>query len=159
MSNAATADLTELIRDIRNARESIERTSETILDETAQSVQVLMEQYAPVLTGKLRASIRIVSAPGIRTIGPQGVDYAVYQEFGTGIRGEFPTGVYEIRPKDPMGKLHFKIDGEHITASVVHHPGVPPNPFARPAARDALDGIQDRYLSAGVALLTEGRSA
>lgn len=153
---AATADLTKLVEDLRKARRDIRRTSDEILDDTAIKVETLMKQYAPVLTGKLRNSIRIVSAPGIRTIGPVGVEYAVFQEFGTGIRGEFPTATYVIKPKKPGGMLHFEIDGKRVVTSEVHHPGIPPHPFARPAAHAALDNIEKTYADAGVQLIMEG---
>lgn len=156
MSNAATADLTQLVANLRYAHQHIAQVSESILDETAVSIERLMQEYAPVRTGRLRASIRIVSAPGVRRIGPQGVDYATYQEFGTGIRGEFPTSSYVIRPKDEKGRLHFKIDGKHVSAKEVHHPGIPPNPFVRPAAKEGIANLEKNYATKGAELILLG---
>ena len=159
MSTAATADLTKLVRRLSDAAHDIKDVSEKILDETATSVEALMVSMAPVRTGRLRASIRVVSAPGMRTIGPQGVDYATYQEFGTGIRGEFPTSSYVIRPRQEGGRLVFKIDGKWISTREVHHPGIPPNPFVRPAARQAIDDLENRYQTAGAELIMKGSAA
>lgn len=156
MNNAATADLTALIRRLDHAADSIKDASEKILDETANSIYELMVSMAPVRTGRLRTSIRIVSAPGMRTIGPQGVDYAAYQEFGTGIRGEFPTSEYIIRPRQEGGRLVFKIDGKWVSTREVHHPGIPPNPYVRPAARQGLSDLEDRYQQTGARLITVG---
>lgn len=159
MVNAATADLTKLIGNLQYAHQNIKAVSEEILDETGEKVLVLMQEHAPVRTGRLRASIRVVKTPGTRVIGPQGISYDKYQEYGTGIRGEFPTSEYVIRPRTPGGKLHFEIDGKHIAASEVHHPGIPPHPFARPAAKKALENISQTYGTQAKALITQGKKA
>lgn len=153
-STVATADLTALATRLRKAHQGVAEASEQLLDETATSVYELMLQLAPVDTGRLKASIRIVAAPGIRTIGPQGVDYATFQEFGTGIRGEFPTKTYIIRPRDENGTLTFQIDGRWVSTKEVRHPGIPPNPFVRPAAHQSLDSLEQRYEQMGAGLIT-----
>lgn len=154
---AAYADLTTLVRDLRNARENSTKSSEKILDDTANKIQVLMVQYAPKLTGRLAQSIRIISTKGRREIGPQGVPYDVYQEFGTATRGEFKTSAYVIEPRDPNGRLTFKIGDRWISTKKVIHPGIPAHPYARPAAKDALQGLTDTYATMGVDLILKGK--
>ena len=139
---AAYADLSALVADFRNARRMAKPESEKVLDKVGKRVEILMRQYAPKDTGRLSQSIRMLKEPGRRTISPVGVEYAVYQEFGTGIRGEFPAGMIEIK----KGTQTYK------------SPGVRPQPFARPAARDALETMVGDYLTLGVTLITQGKS-
>lgn len=155
-SAGVTADIAKLSNDLRNAASRVDRSSEDILDVTAYRVETLMKQYAPVKTGRLYMSIRTVSSPGKRDIGPHGVDYAVYQEFGTATRGVFGGQEYIIKPKSPGGRLHFQVNGKWVSAKEVRHPGIPPHPFAGPAARQALDEIGDTYARMGVDLIVKG---
>lgn len=157
MVDAAVADLTKLVANLRYAHQNIKAVSEAILDETSDAVLALMQEHAPVRHGRLRASLRVVKTPGKRVIGPQGVPYGKFQEFGTGIRGEFPTSMYVIRPKTPGGKLHFQVNGKHVTASEVHHPGIPPNPFVRPSAKQGLEGLSQKYGTRASALIVQGK--
>lgn len=146
-----------LVQDIRYARENVAKNSEAILDEVSAKIKTLMEQLAPVRTGRLRNSITIIKNPGYRNIGPQGVPYAVYQEFGTATRGEFGGTVYVIKPKTPGGLLHFQVNEEWVSAKEVHHPGIPPHPYARPAARQGLANIAEKYAVMGAEILMQGR--
>lgn len=155
---AAYADLTQLVSDLRFAHETIEKASEEILDEVSTKIETLMKQYAPMKTGRLSQSIRTIRSTGRRDIGPHGVPYAVYQEFGTATRGEFGGTMYKIRPKTPGGRLHFQVDGKWVSAKEVNHPGIPPHPFARPAARQALDNIAQTFATKGVELITKGKN-
>lgn len=156
MSQAViTSDLTTLATRLRNAASEAPRATETVLDDVAQKVYDLMVDKAPVLTGALRASITIVSLPGRRVIGPQGLDYAAYQEFGTGIRGEFPGEVYIIKPKKG-DFLVFEVAGEKVFAREVRHPGIPPNPFVRPAGREALENVGATFAEMGADLIRKG---
>lgn len=139
---AAYADLTALVRDLRNARRNVKGESEKLLDKTGKRVEILMRQYAPKDTGKLSQSIRMIKEPGRRTIGAVGVEYDVYQEFGTGLRGEFSGQMITVK----KGTQTYQSRG------------VRPQPFARPAARDALDTMLGDYLSLGVNLITKGKA-
>jgi hypothetical protein len=154
---AAYADLTRWAADLRAASESVGKESEAILDETALAVETFMKEFAPKRTGRLYMSIRTVKNPGRREIGAQGVPYDVFQEFGTATRGEFGGTEYIIRPRTEGGRLHFQVNGKWVSAREVHHPGIPPHPFARPAARQALTDIEQKYAIMGADLLLRGR--
>lgn len=155
-TSAAYADLTRLVQDLRNASRRSQKASEEILDDVADKVRVLMVQFAPKRTGRLSQSIRVIKTNGRREIGAQGVPYDVYQEFGTATRGEFKTQAYVIEPRDANGRLTFKIGDKWISTKRVVHPGIPPHPFARPAAKQALEGIAQRYTTMGVDLIMKG---
>lgn len=153
MSGAATLDLENLASDLRKAAQQAETSVFEIVMEIARSIEAEMKRLVPVKSGRLRDSIRIKSYPGRIEIGPDGVDYAVYIEYGTGSRGEFPTGPYEIRPKKPGGTLIFKVDGKTVGAKMVIHPGIRPQPFARPAATKWLDELGDNVAKVGVEMI------
>lgn len=137
MTDAATADLTRLIQNFERAQAVAPKIAQQYLTEAATDIRARMRALAPVKTGYLMNSIRIISEPGRMTIGPIGVFYAPYMEFGTGTRGEFPGPMYEIRPKTKKN-LVFKINGRWVSTKVVKHPGVRARPYARPAARAVL---------------------
>lgn len=89
----------------------------------------------PVVTGTLKDSI------GYDIVGDTAVLYATaphapFVEYGTGSRGEVPTGPYVIEPKYAQA-LHFKVNGRDVFAKRVVHPGVRPRPFLRPAMEHA----------------------
>ncbi len=137
MADAATADLTRIIENFARAQNQSADIAQSYLIETGQQIADRMRALVPVKTGYLRNSIRVVSQPGKVTVGPIGVFYAPYMEFGTGTRGEFPRPMYEIRPKH-AANLVFKINGQWISTKLVRHPGISPRPYARPAARQVL---------------------
>lgn len=153
MSDAAVLDLMNLERDLRSAAQQANSRVEDVLMEIARRIEAEMKDLAPVRTGKLRDSIRIKVYPGRIEIGPEGVDYAVYIEYGTASRGEFGGAPYEIRPKKPGGTLIFKVDGKTVGAKLVIHPGIPPKPFARPAAARWLDSLGDDVAKVGVEMI------
>lgn len=155
---AATADLTNLARAFQTASRGSKDAGERIMDQAAEQISERMKTYAPKRTGRLYQSITITKTPGAWTIGPVDVPYAVYQEFGTGTRGEFGGPMYTIKPKK-AGRLTFKIGGRWVSTKEVHHPGIPPHPFARPAARDVMNGLADQFGDAGVNLIVKGRAS
>ena len=155
---AASADLTALARDLSAAsRMGIQAAAARVVGETAQRVQAIAQAKAPFRTGKLRTSIGIrQDSPFQAQIGPS-VVYGPYQEFGTGSRGEFGGAPYEIRPKKPNGLLVFQVDGRTVFARKVTHPGVPPHPYMRPAAVEALGPAAGELAAAGALLITRGQ--
>lgn len=153
---AASADLRQLAEDLRGAGQNIEKVAATTIQRTAQQVQQIAAGNAPRSTGKLSASITITWVDHLTAvIGPSAL-YGVFQEFGTGSRGEFPGHPYEIRPKSPGGHLVFKVNGKTVVARVVHHPGVKAQPFMRPAAIQALDPFAGELIEKGLLLITKG---
>lgn len=155
---AAYADLTKLVRDLNNASKSSNNAGDQIMDQAADQINERMKTYAPKRSGRLYQSIRVTKTPGSWTIGPVDVSYAVYQEFGTGTRGEFGGQMYTIRPKGG-GSLHFKINGRWVSTKEVHHPGIPAHPYARPAAKEVMDGLAGKFGDMGVNLIIKGRAA
>lgn len=157
---AASADLTALAQDLHDASgESIEKSAATILSQCATRITENARALAPVKTGKLQSSIHAHWLTPMKVeIGPE-VLYGVYQEFGTGSRGEFPGSVYEIRPKRPGGSLVFKIGDKTVYAKVVKHPGVKPQPYMRPAFEKVLDQFLEQLTASGAAHITRGPAA
>jgi HK97 gp10 family phage protein len=133
--SVAYADLSGLAENFARASGQDFRTAAAdLVNSYAVQTASLAQSFAPVDTGDLRDSITIQRpSPLTAVIGPVGVAYAVYQEFGTATRGEFGGSVYEIRPKKPGGVLVFQVGGRTVYAKFVKHPGIPPHPYMRPA--------------------------
>lgn len=116
----------------------------------------LAQGKAPVDTGRLARSIHrndpFETARLLWSIQyGTNVEYARAHEFGSGIHAQDPAErhLIEIRPRTkqalafvwPGGPQNYGFDpetGKHIFARV-HHPGVPPHPYLRPAADESLD--------------------
>lgn len=157
--SAASADLTALARDLAASSEAMPRVAAQVVRTTAMEVAAEAKTRAPVRTGALKMSIQVhFSGPLQATIGP-GVIYGVFQEFGTGSKGEFPSGSYVIRPKRPGGRLVFKVDGKTVSAREVRHPGVRPHPYMRPGLTAALGRMAPALEKAGALLITKGPGA
>jgi len=148
MSDAAVVDLTELARDLEYAAQQAQTSVMQILVNMAEQIADYMRQEVPVRSGKLRDSIRVKVEDSRIVIGPEGVDYAVYVEYG--------TKPHEIRAKN-NGVLAFTVNSKTVFATVVQHPGTDPNPFAQRAAQRFLDNLTDAVGNEGVRLITEGR--
>lgn len=147
MSEAAFLDLTNLAADLQKAADNAETSVHDVLLSMADEIAEEMRIEAPVDTGKLRDSIRVKDMGDHIVIGPEGVDYAVYVEYG--------TPPHEIRPKSAK-VLRFQINKKTVFASVVHHPGTEPNPFAARAAQNFLDRLVDAVGDKGVELIING---
>ena len=139
--NAAELDLNSLARNFNTAA----RDMPTRMEEIRQRVAVVIFQeqlrLVPRKTSRLAASIRIKNTLGRTEIGPDGVPYAVYIEYGTGQFNEFGGSAYEIRPKTPGGTLAFDVGGKTIFTKRVIHPGIRPQPFIRPSLINALASL------------------
>lgn len=122
MSN--TKDLERLRDRFRTAKNKIKGVVDGELSSSAVKVQQMMQQYAPVDTGFLRAHIAIVKSPGRYQIGPVGVSYAAAQEYGA---------KPHIIIASPGHVLVFSYKGKTTYATKVHHPGNKPHPYVRPA--------------------------
>ena len=112
-----------------------EERAQQAMREAMDEAVTYARHNAPAVTGTLRDSI------GYEIVGDRAVlfataPYAPYVEYGTGSRGEFPTGPYEIRPRRAQA-LRFEIGGRTVFAKKVVHPGVRSRPFLRPAMEHA----------------------
>lgn len=122
----------------------------------AQEIQQEAQTLAPIKSGRLRNSISIrYPNPMEAVVGPQ-VAYGVYQEFGTGERGEFGGSAYTIKPKSPGGLLVFKVGGKTVYARSVRHPGIPAHPYMRPAVEKVLGDMAGSLADKGALLITKG---
>jgi len=83
VTHAGVLDLTKLAQDLRAAGETAPKAIDRVLAESAQLILVEMKQLTPVKTGRLKASETIQASPGRYVVGPAGVPYAAYVEFGT----------------------------------------------------------------------------
>lgn len=159
--SAASADLSSLANDLAAASGGgVFVSAQEIIRTAAVRVQAEAQSRAPIKSGRLQQSITVrYTGPLSAVIGPN-VPYAPYQEFGTGERGEFPTGPYEIKPKNPGGVLVFKVNGKTVYAKKVKHPGIKARPFMRPAL-EAVIGTEllTKLADAGLAAITKGPNA
>lgn len=135
MSNpAAYADLTQLSQNFAAASgQSFYASAHKLVNSYAQQIASTAQAYAPVRTGALRDSISVKHLSGLTAVIGPNVPYGTYQEFGTGTRGEFGGSVYIIKPRSPGGVLVFNVNGKRVVAREVHHPGIRPHPYMRPA--------------------------
>ena len=106
----------------RSADESVNRG----LHKGARRVQASAKELCRVNTGQLRNSITVTKIDGGYDIGTN-VEYAVYQEYGTGRRGDSSVShVTERITKD---------------GSTVPYEGISPNPFLYPALKQHENDI------------------
>ena len=160
MANAGTADLSSLVADMASASGTgAFDAARTLIVQGAMKVQAEAQTLAPVKSGRLRNSISIkYPTPLTAIIGPQ-VEYGVYQEFGTGSRGEFPTGPYTITAK-PGKLLRFKVGAKVVFARSVTHPGVRARHYMRDGLEAAIGSqMLDQLAKAGAAQITRGPNA
>lgn len=144
MSDAATLDLTNLANDLQRAAQNADQSVMDVLVSMGDEVASIMREEVPVASGRLRDAIRVKVEGDRVVIGPEGVDYAVYVEYG--------TEPHDIRPKNAKA-LKFEINGRTVFATVVHHPGTEPNPFAQRSAQRVLDRIVERVGDKGVEMI------
>lgn len=157
---ATTADLSQLARALSAASKNSKPTIDQVMSAVAEEIKNRMIQMAPKRNGRLAGSIVVLRSGNSWTIGPKGVNYAAYQEFGTASRGEFGGLPYKIRPRQEGGMLHFQIDGHWISTKEVTHPGIPAHPYIRPAAQSVITALQNRVGVAAQGLIVmKGKNA
>lgn len=83
VTNAAALDLVNLAKDLEMAGQQAPKAADFVLAKAASQILVQMKAMTPVDTGRLRGSETIQSSPGRYVVGPVGVPYAAYVEFGT----------------------------------------------------------------------------
>ena len=157
---AASAEISGLANDLAKiSGGTIEKTAAVLISNTAQQIVHEAQARAPVDTGKLQSSIHATwNNPLSVSIGP-GVLYGVFQEFGTGAKGEFGGQMYEIRPKKKGGVLVFKVNGKTVVTRLVRHPGVKAQPYMRPAFEYVMKDFMDKLLDEGSVQITKGPKA
>jgi HK97 gp10 family phage protein len=161
MSPVAYADLSGLAENFARASGQDFRTAASdLVNSYAVQTASLAQSFAPVKSGTLRDAISIQRPdPLTAIIGPQHVDYAGYQEFGTRTRGEFGGAAYTIRPKKPGGMLKFTVNGRTVYARVVQHPGIPPHPYMRPAFERIVTPFGQSLAQLGASYVKYGQYA
>lgn len=156
---AAAGDLRALTAALSQAADQAPQlVGAKVIRQAAEDIEVRAASLAPHRSGRLAESITVVYlGPLTAVIGPSAI-YGVFQEFGTGQRGEFPRGPITIRPKNGTGFLRFTVNGKTIYARQVVSPGVPPHPFMRPAFTGEMQMITANVARLG-GQLALGRAA
>ena len=83
VKHAAALELTKLARDLEAAGQNADKAADSVLANAAGKILMEMKQLVPVDTGRLKGSINIIATRGRYVVGPVGVPYAAYVEFGT----------------------------------------------------------------------------
>ena len=155
---AASADLTALVKDLRQAGDNAAKRAHQLLVDATGTLQSLAAAKAPRKTGTLANSIRVRwEGDLVAVVGPT-VDYGPFQEFGTGSRGEFPGDAYVIRPRT-ASVLKFTVGGRTVYARSVKHPGVKAQPYMRPALVETLGPFVGKLADSGALAITKGPNA
>jgi len=135
----------EALRDrLNRAKSGINAAVMTDMDKAAEQVKEQMRQLVPVDTGTLRDSIAVVKDGGSYHIGPVGVEYAKYVEYG--------TKPHVIMAK-PGGVLAFQSGGGTAFAKSVKHPGTKAQPYIQPAKQWAIENLSEEIAVTGASLL------
>lgn len=151
---AVEISLSDLARNFGNAAARVDYHLGQMRAEIAKSIMAEMLRLVARATGHLASRIVIKHSPDRTEIGPEGVEYAPYVEYGTASRSEFGGSAYEITPKDAHGVLTFQVQGKTVFAKSVLHPGIYPQPYARPAAERWLNQMGLDAGAIGVKLIT-----
>lgn len=148
-------DVKDLAHDLQQVSDlSPEQITSNILNDFGGRITQLAQEKAPRKTGRLASSISYVVNRDQLIIEVK-APYGMYQEFGTGTRGEFNGQPYTIRPKKKQ-YLKFRAGNRTIYTKVVHHPGIPAHPFLRPAVTEALGALFDKLAERGQAMILKG---
>lgn len=155
-----TLQLQQLAQDLADASgDKFTSVAKNLVLDTANQVQTFAQAYAPVRTGALRNSIHIlILSGGLTAQVMTDVPYAVYVEFGTGVRGEFPGKPTTITPKHGQ-YLRFQVNGRWVYAKKVVNPGMAPRPYMRPAAERAAVPLANNLGNQAVLFIVQGPNA
>jgi HK97 gp10 family phage protein len=137
-------ELTALRDRLSRAKAQIRTAVMSDMDKAAEQVKEQMRQLVPVDTGTLRDSIAVVKDGSTYHIGPVGVEYAKYVEYG--------TKPHVIMAK-AGGVLAFQVGGSTRYAKSVKHPGTKAQPYIRPAKQWAIENLTDDIAVTGASLL------
>ncbi|TXH57698.1 MAG: HK97 gp10 family phage protein [Desulfurellales bacterium] len=151
----AYVDIRELVSDLKTISNlSTGEITENIFRDYGAKIEALAKQKAPHKTGALKSSITHHASQETLEI-VAGVDYAMYQEFGTASRGEFNGAPYTITPKKGQ-YLVFYVNGKKVVTRKVTHPGIPAHPYLRPAVQEAFGELFVKLAERGQAMILKG---
>lgn len=157
-SGVGYADITNLVQGFAQAGESMPAAAARVVHEATMATEHYAQAYAPVKTGRLRASISGYS-DGLTGVVSASAPYALFVELGTGTRGEFPSGPITIRPKNGQYLSWIGGDGKRVFARQVTSPGMHSRPYLRPALEQAIGELADQLGLAGVVSIVQGVSS
>jgi hypothetical protein len=144
-------DITQLAIDLNNAGDHAQQSLDDIMLTVANGLAGDMQQRAPIKTGNLRGSIRvIVTMRGRLEIGPDVhiAPYAWDVEYG--------TKPHIIKAK-PGKVLRFEAGGKVIYTREVHHPGTRPQPYVQPAVDAFMGRLSQDAVKVGVNAVVKPR--
>lgn len=151
------ADITALAKRYAGSGGNLHEAAGELIGETTEEIRQLAISYAPMDTGQLRSSIvSYVDSSGLTGIVTATAPYALFVELGTGVRGEFPTGMITIRPKNAKMLSWIDGNGRRVFAKVVHSPGMKAKPYLRPALEQAIGGLETRLGVAAIMSIVKG---
>ena len=151
----AYVDIRELVKDLQTVSNlSSGQITENIFRDYGAKIEALAKEKAPHKTGALKSSITHHASQETLEI-VAGVDYAMYQEFGTASRGEFHGAPYTITPKNAQF-LVFYVNGKRVVTKKVTHPGIKARPYLRPAVKEAFGELFDKLAERGQAMIVKG---
>lgn len=134
-TNVGDIQLQNLAADLAAASgQPFEQMARSLVLDAANQTHNFAVAYAPVRTGALKSSIVTeITDNGMTATVTAASDHAVFNEFGTGTRGEFPGQPIVIRAKPGKMLSWVGKDGRRHYAKKVVNPGMAPRPFMRPA--------------------------
>lgn len=153
-------EVDDLVKDLATISElTPAQITENIFQDIGSRMVEEAKKRAPRKSGKLAQSINYQVKNGNQLIVGSDLEYAMFQEFGTASRGEFPGQPYKIRPKKAGGKLVFKIGDKTIRTREVTHPGVPARPYIRTAALEVMEPMLEKLSERSQAFIVKGPKA
>ena len=128
--------LDEIISKYRALNNNTDTILKNALFKAGQQIQASAKLLCPVDTGELRNSINVVRTENGVSVGTN-CEYAIYQEFGTGSKGNPAV------PHTTKQKWTYYSGGRFYTTS-----GNYPQPFLQPAFTSNQDNIKGIIISA-----------
>lgn len=154
--NAGTVQLDKLAADLAAAGgQQFKDVAAAIVTDGANQTLELARSYVPVKTSALRESLAITNvSPLTKQVGSD-LPYAAFVEFGTGTRGEFPTGPIVIVPRGAQA-LRFQVGNKVVFTNRVVNPGMTSRPYLRPALERTQFILPTKMANAAVVFIVRG---
>ena len=122
--------LDEIISKYRQLNSNVDNILQNAMLKAGQQIQASAKLLCPVDTGELRNSINVIKLENGVSVGTN-CEYAIYQEFGTGSKGNPAV------PHTTKQKWTYYSGGRFYTTS-----GNYPQPFLQPAFLENRDNIK-----------------